>query len=72
MTKICLVISVFNNKTSGKVGVESSTFLLVIVAMFEAGLDKQQIAELLIKYWDFRPSEAKKLIETNSARIDDQ
>ena len=72
MTKICLVISVFNNKTSGKVGVESSTFLLVIVAMIEAGLDKQQIAELLIKYWDFRPSEAKKLIEMNSARIDDQ
>lgn len=51
---------------------ESSTFLLVIVAIIEAGLDKQQIAELLIKYWDFRPSEAKKLIETNSARIDDQ
>ena len=71
MTKICLVISVFNNKTSGKVGVESSTFLLVIVAMIEAGLDKQQIAELLIKYWDFRPSEAKKLIETNPARMDD-
>ena len=71
MTKICLVISVFNNKTSGKVGVESSTFLLVIVAMIEAGLDKQQIEELLIKYWDLRLSEAKKLIETNPARMDD-
>lgn len=44
---------------------------LATAAMIEAGLDKQQIEELLIKYWDLRLSEAKKLIETNPARMDD-
>ena len=40
-------------------------------AMIEVGLDRKRIAELLIKYWDLRPSEAKNLIETNPARLSD-
>ncbi|HFI0144960.1 TPA: hypothetical protein ACGPBJ_001988 [Streptococcus suis] len=44
---------------------------LATAAMIEAGLDRKQITELLIKYWDLRPSEARSLIEINPARLDD-
>ena len=44
---------------------------LATAAMIEAGLDRKQITELLIKYWDLRRSEARNLIEMNPARLDD-
>ncbi|HEM3555347.1 hypothetical protein [Streptococcus suis] len=50
----------------------SQSLELATAAMIEAGLDRKQITELLIKYWNLRLSEAKKLIETNPARMDDQ
>lgn len=43
---------------------------LATAAMIEAGIDRKQITELLIKYWDLRPSEAGNLIEINPARRD--